>query len=80
MFRIVRGAPCLPVLDLSSRRAALAGFRDDVAEVPGLTGVTTALDKVLLEIDRAEKRSKPVLAAASLHQCRLKPLQLKPRR
>lgn len=65
MFRIVRGTLCLPLLDLSSRRAALAGFRDDAARIPGLDGVTAALDKALLEIDRAERRSKPILPVES---------------
>jgi hypothetical protein len=52
MFRRVRGGHGRPILDLSSRRAALASFRNDAAEVLGPAGVTAALDKVLIEIDR----------------------------
>jgi hypothetical protein len=59
MFRIPRTQPWPPAIDLHTVRETLLYVRDDTKRIPGLEGLTKALDSALFEIEKAERKEKP---------------------
>ena len=58
MFRIPRTQPWPPAIDLHTVRETVHYMRDDAKRIPGLEGLTKALDAALQEIDKAERKER----------------------